>query len=110
LGASRPPSPPNAQREQRGVEITTTSNSLLWLGRSHAPDGSVEVTDWRMIEDSAGNGARFRIWALYDFPDPSRGSDLGNDEHPTVITVPAPGSVVVNVRRADGTPAPPNTV
>lgn len=96
----------------RGRAVSIESGETLgWFGRSHAPDGEVEVSDSRQIQEAAGPGARLRLCALADFFDESRWVDWhGADRERVVLTVPAPAALVVNVRCADGAPAPRHTI
>jgi hypothetical protein len=105
------------------IPVAQRSGQILWFGRSRASDGEVEIARWRRIEEGVGANARIRLCALADFVtehgiaiDPELGDPLpgidarGDDREPLKLTVPPTGTLVVDVRRADGTPAPDRTL
>lgn len=97
----------------RGADLDASaaddlSGRPLWAGRSRLPDGIVEITPWRTIVGSLPGDTRLRMCVMLpDVGESERCSDVSRDESEVcTLTVRAPGSVIVNVRRSDGTPAP----
>jgi hypothetical protein len=79
----------------------------LWLGRSRLPDGVVEIAHWQLVRTLPEDTPLRMCVMLTDVDESARCVHLSRDERevPT-FTVRAPGSVVVNVHRRDGSPAP----
>jgi hypothetical protein len=104
-----------ASKPRKPDEDSLSLGTPVWAGRTHAPGGTVEIRHLRQLQKSAGDESELHVYARSpDF--------LGvlsdaysllldpNDDKALTLTVPAPGQVIVSVHRADGKPAPPNTV